>query len=277
MEGKPEKRDWTKRGWSCPVVSMAAWKGRVRLCPFPASGLDGGSSPPLIPCWLQAVQGVNVTKRGRCPEGAQNRGASSWSLNLSGGTIWASDNRQGHAATPRKVRHGAALRRFPRWESWSGKTFLSAAVTASGGPVSSLISSSERQGETLQPAARGLRSGSQQGGGPLGVTWLKAQGTVSPGFCGHTLASSPVGALLGPRISRATPFSPLNGTRSGAQLDGARGPVLANGLTAEEKEPQFQGEAFKSQRQRLQMVQLQTGRASSSWVLWDEEEWPLLG
>lgn len=51
--------------------------------------------------------------------------------------------------------------------------------------------------------------------------------------------------------------------------------MLANGLKAEEKEPQLQGEAFQSQWQRLQMVQLQAGRASNHWVLWDEE-WPLL-
>lgn len=60
------------------------------------------------------------------------------------------------------------------------------------------------------------------------------------------------------------------------QLDGARGPELAHGLKAEEKEPQFQGEAFESQRQRLQMVQLQTGRAANSGVPWDERSDPCL-
>lgn len=42
-------------------------EGCGRPLPLPLFRLDGGSSPPLIPCWLQAVQGVNLTQRGRCP------------------------------------------------------------------------------------------------------------------------------------------------------------------------------------------------------------------
>lgn len=108
------------------------------------------------------------------PRGCENRGSSSWSLNLSGGTIWASSNQQGHAAIPRKVRHCAAqvssLGKLEREDlpECGGDGFRRAMS-----PHSSQALSGK---EDPPPCSSGLCSGSPQGSGPLGVTWLKDQG-----------------------------------------------------------------------------------------------------
>ncbi|KAG5194523.1 hypothetical protein JEQ12_013320 [Ovis aries] len=60
------------------------------------SRLDGGSSPPLIPCRLQAVQGVNLTKRGGCPLTAVPGGRGELGLQQLEG-------RSGHPASGREV------------------------------------------------------------------------------------------------------------------------------------------------------------------------------
>ncbi|KAI4557091.1 hypothetical protein MJG53_019045 [Ovis ammon polii x Ovis aries] len=60
------------------------------------SRLDGGSSPPLIPCRLQAVQGVNLTKRGGCPLTAVPGGRGELGLQQLEG-------RSGHPASSREV------------------------------------------------------------------------------------------------------------------------------------------------------------------------------
>lgn len=97
------------------MVSTAAWEGSGGPRSLPLFRLDGGSSPPLIPCWLQAVQGANLTKRGWCPLTAGPGGRGELGL----------QQLQGGAAIPWKVRNCAALRSqlhlFPRWEQWSGR------------------------------------------------------------------------------------------------------------------------------------------------------------
>ena len=138
-----KRQDWTKWGWDCSVVSVAAWKDAVGLCPFPSSGWMVG------PLHLWFLAGCRLSREWTwpreagvhslwCPEGAENWGSSSWSLNLQWGTIWASSNQQGDAAIPWKVRTCEALwsqlRSFPRWENWSRKTVRRAAVRASEGP-----------------------------------------------------------------------------------------------------------------------------------------------
>ena len=55
-------------------------EGCGRPLPLPLFRLDGGSSPPLIPCWLQAVQGVNLTQGGRCPLTVVPRGCGELGL-----------------------------------------------------------------------------------------------------------------------------------------------------------------------------------------------------
>lgn len=158
-----KRQDWTKWGWDCPVVSMAAWKDAVGLCPFPSSGWMVG------PLHLWILAGCRLSREWtwpseagvhslRFPEGAENWGSSSWSLNLYWGTIWASSNQQGDAAIPWKVRNCEALwsqlHSFPRWESWSGKTVLREAVRASEGPC--LLTHLRLWGERRDPSHQRL-------------------------------------------------------------------------------------------------------------------------
>lgn len=152
--------------------------------PPPSSGPGGGSSPPLTPCWLQAVQGVKAPKRGscalaRCPEGARNRGSSGWSLDPSGGAIRAPGKQQGRAAFPRKGRQRAALRRLLAGNL--GREDLAACGGDGFRGAVSPHSSQALSGKERPCSPRlGTGSGSQQGGRPLGRLGQKPRGAISP-------------------------------------------------------------------------------------------------
>ena len=135
---EPGKAGLDKARLGCPVVPLAAWRGRVRLCHPPLQGRVVGR----LHLWLLA--GCRLCREWRRPSAAA---APSPGARRVRGTaapaagVWIlPEGRFGHPASSRAAQpfpaKGGSVRRCAGSSrgTWGGKTLLRAAVTASEGP-----------------------------------------------------------------------------------------------------------------------------------------------